>query len=81
MPELLGSLIDDGWEMAVKVRDDDQRVWLLFRAEDDVVREVFVVALNEDQLVLVKARGRLERVLARVLREGDRGGWAWHRSS
>jgi len=81
MPELLGSLIDHGWEMAVKVRDDDQRVWLLFRAEDDVVREVFVVALNEDQLVLVKARGRLERVLARVLREGDRGGWAWHRSS
>jgi hypothetical protein len=63
------------------VRDDDQRVWLLFRAEDDVVREVFVVALNEDQLVLVKARGRLECVLARVLREGDRGGWAWHRSS
>jgi Domain of unknown function (DUF4252) len=81
MPELLGSLIDDGWEMAVKVRDDEERVWVLFRAEDDAVREVFVVVLDEEQLVLVKARGRLERVLARVLREGDRDGWAWHRPS
>jgi hypothetical protein len=81
MPELLRSLLDEGWEMAVKVKDDDERVWLLFRAEDDVVREVFVVVLSENELVLVKAKGRLERVLTRVLHDADRDGWTWRRSS
>jgi hypothetical protein len=75
MPKRLQSLIDDGWETAVRVRDAREAVWLLYRPDGEKVREIFVVVLNDDQLVLVKARGNLERLLAAAMDEahGRRG--------
>jgi Domain of unknown function (DUF4252) len=69
MPKRLQSLIDDGWETAVRVRDDHEAVWLLYRPDGEKVREIFVVVLNNDELVLVKARGHLERLVAAALDE------------
>jgi hypothetical protein len=69
MPKHLQSLLDDGWETAVRVRDNDEAVWLLYRPDGDKVREIFVVVLDSDQLVLVKARGHLERIVAAALDE------------
>jgi len=68
-PEKLQSLLDQGWEMAVRVRDDNEAVWLLYRMDDESIREVFIVVLNQDELVLVKAKGRLERLVAAALDE------------
>ena len=69
MPKHLKSLLDNGWETAVRMRDDDEAVWLLYRPDGDKVREIFVVVLNDDELVLVKARGHLERIVAAALDE------------
>jgi hypothetical protein len=69
MPEHLKSLLDLGWETAMRVRDDDEAVWLLYHPDGDKVREIFVVVLNDDELVIVKARGRLERIVAAALDE------------
>jgi hypothetical protein len=73
MPKHMQSLLDDGWETAIRVRDRDEAVWILYRPDGDRVREVFVVVLNDHELVLVKAKGRLEKLIATALREGRTG--------
>ncbi|HEX5133469.1 MAG TPA: DUF4252 domain-containing protein [Candidatus Krumholzibacteria bacterium] len=74
-PSRLEELQADGWEMAIRVNEENQRVWLLYRANDDTIREMFVVVVDDDQLVLVKVKGHLERLMAEAIRhsrdEGD----------
>jgi hypothetical protein len=70
MPEQLQKLQErEDWELAVKVRDDDGLLCLLYRIDGDSVREVYIVSLSDDDLVLVKAQGRLERLVALALSE------------
>jgi len=72
-PAALQHLMDNGWEMAVRVRDEGELVWVLYRIEKESVREMFVVALSDDELVLVKVRGRLERIMAAALHDASSG--------
>jgi hypothetical protein len=68
MPERLKKMTEsEGWELAVKVRDEDELVWVLYRLDDDTVRELYVVVVSDKEMVLVKAEGRLERLVARAL--------------
>lgn len=69
MPERLRSLLDAGWETAVRVREAREAVWLLYRPDGEEVKEIFVVVLNDDELVMVKARGNLERLVAAAMDE------------
>lgn len=62
-------LEEEDWEMAVKVREDGESVWVLYREDSDTVRELFVVVLNDDELVLVKAEGRLDRLMEKVMED------------
>lgn len=68
-PARLERLRDEGWEAAVQVRDDDDRVWVFYRTKGDHVAELYVVVLDQNQLVMVKARGKLEHLAALALRE------------
>lgn len=79
-PLRLQDLIDDGWEMAVRVREQNETVWLLYRIDDESVREVFVVSLSDEELVLVKVKGRLERLLAEALEHSRDGEGFMHHS-
>lgn len=70
MPEKLKKMREsEGWELAVRVRDDNDLVWVLYRLDDEVIKELYVVVLGDDELVLVKAEGKLERLVARALSE------------
>jgi len=51
------------------VRDEREAVWLLYRPDGEKVKEIFVVVLNDDELVLVKARGNLERLVEAAMDE------------
>jgi len=73
MPGQLQALLDDGWETVVRVRENDEAVWVLYRPDGDKIREVFIVVLNEHELVLVKAKGRLEKLVEAALNERDGG--------
>jgi hypothetical protein len=70
-PSRIEDMLEHGWEMAARVREDGESVWLLYRLDGESVRELFVVALDRDELVLVKVKGRLERVIARALSDVD----------
>jgi len=69
MPAHLQSLIEHGWETAVRARDGHEAVWLLYHPDGDHVKEIFVVILDNDELVLVKAGGHIEKLVAAVLEE------------
>jgi hypothetical protein len=69
MPRRLTRLTEEGWETAVRAREDDSVIWVMYRIEDDSIREMYVIVLDDTELVMVKARGHLERLAARALRE------------
>jgi hypothetical protein len=79
MPRRLQTLIDEGWETAVRVRDNHEAAWLLYRPDGDEVKEIFVVVLDRDELVLVRARGHMEKLVEAAL-ESARGHESFHRA-
>lgn len=70
MPARIRSMTEDeGWELAVKVREEDESVWVMYKMDDESIREAYVCVLGDEELVLVHAKGRLERLMARALHE------------
>jgi hypothetical protein len=68
MPEKLRKMTaGDDWELAVKIRDDDELMWVMYRIDDETIKELYVVMLDKDELLMVKAEGNLERLVARAL--------------
>ncbi|MBM3264700.1 MAG: hypothetical protein FJY97_14925 [candidate division Zixibacteria bacterium] len=63
---LLESLENDGWIIALKVRERDERVWLMFRGADYAVRDVYLVAINPETLIEVRENRPLDRMVVDV---------------
>ena len=75
-PSQLTRLETQGWKVAVKVREEDERIWILYRKRDcficeyyprGIVRDAYVLVLNRDELVQVRLRGDFDRLLRRLL--------------
>jgi len=71
MPSRLKDLEDRGWETAVKVREENEAVWVMYRIDKNSIRDLYVVVLSNDELVLVKATGNLDRIMARALIDAE----------
>jgi uncharacterized protein DUF4252 len=57
-----------GWHMALRARDEDSHTWLFVREHPDgTMRNLFIVALDGDELSLVRVDGRLDRALAEAM--------------
>ena len=70
MPHRLEELMqDEDWEMAVRIRNKDELAWILYRVDEERIKELYVVMLNRDELVMVRAEGRLEGLVARALNQ------------
>ncbi|HEX9942981.1 MAG TPA: hypothetical protein VGG03_13260 [Thermoanaerobaculia bacterium] len=62
-----------GWSMAIRTRDEDSRTWMFVRAsQDGSMRNLFLVALDGDELTLVRVDGRLDRALAEAMADHPR---------
>ena len=57
----------EGWVPIVRVRESGEDVMVLFKEKDDVVRELLVVVAESDEWVLVRIRGKLDRVLEQAI--------------
>jgi hypothetical protein len=57
-----------GWEPVVRVHDDDENVFVMLRQEDDAIRGMLVVVMERDEWVLVRIKGRLEKVVEEAMR-------------
>jgi hypothetical protein len=64
---MLSEMIERGWKVAVRVRDERDRVWLMYRSHRDRIRALFVIVLNEDSLVIARVEGHLDRILERAV--------------
>jgi len=70
IPKDLKKLLEkDGWELVVKTHDDKGATWILCQLEDDKLEGIYVVVLDRDELVLVRAHGNLERLFEKAMRE------------
>ena len=69
MPEVLSDLLDDDWEVVVKSNQDDERVWILYREDDDVIRDINMTVLDDEELVLLHVSGELNALLEAVVRD------------
>jgi hypothetical protein len=64
-PAALGS-----WEPIVRVQSAGEDVHVLLRTREGRVREMLVVVSEADELVIIRMKGRLERMLHEALRYG-----------
>jgi hypothetical protein len=70
MPRKLESLVEkDGWEIAAKVNEERDNVWILYRAEEDSIKDLYIVALSDDELVLVRAHGNIDQLATKAMHD------------
>ena len=63
-----------GWKVALKVEDHNEVGWILYRERKRRVRDLFVVVLTEDELVLARIQGNLTELLELALDEVEEDG-------
>lgn len=52
-----------------RVQEEDEAVWVLTYEEDGIVRQIYVMAVNAEELVLARIEGDMDRIVARALEE------------
>ncbi len=63
-----------GWETIVRVREEDERTWVFYRPDaEGSIRNLYVVALDGDELVVVDLEGRLDRLFAEATADDPDG--------
>jgi hypothetical protein len=60
---IIDRLRNTGWELVLRFQDEEQSVWLLTRERRRRLRDVYMIALTQDQLVVVKTEGDFERMI------------------
>lgn len=60
------------WKVALKVEDYNEVGWIMYRERKRRVRDMFVVVLTEDELVLARLQGNLTELLDLALDEVER---------
>lgn len=62
-------LTDSGYELFVRVREKDENVNLYFKQISEKVCSLYCIVLEEDEMVLVEVKGRLDNLIQEALRE------------
>ena len=62
---------EGGWEPATFIEDDNEAIWVLYREWYDEIRDMFVLVLNDDELVIVRIEGALDHLLEKVIEDDD----------
>ena len=62
-----------GWNRLVRVREEGEITWVFTRENGGEIRDLFVVALDRDEMVIVRVGGRLDQVMADLIAEDPSG--------
>jgi hypothetical protein len=68
-PKQLNKLLHDDWEIAARVVEEDQLVWVLYHEKGEEIDYLCAVVLDEQNLVLAKVKGNLGKLFLKGLRE------------
>jgi hypothetical protein len=58
-----------GWQTLVKTRDGGERTWVFLRPEGEILRSLYVVTWDGEELVLVHVDGRIDEILKTLAEE------------
>jgi len=72
-PSIFFAYEERGWIPVVTVREDDELVWVMAKEKHDDLRDLLVVVLSDDELVVAKLSGNLTRAVTAAMAESD---WA-----
>ena len=69
--DALSFLHEERWKMAVRLKRPDQHVWVFYRPRRRAhpPRDLFVIALDEEELMVLHMRGQLDRIVQHALTE------------
>jgi uncharacterized protein DUF4252 len=67
-PRLKQIMQEQNWQLTVKNQKTNELTWVLTRVEGGVVRDLYVVLLDREQLVLVRVEGSMNELLAKAMR-------------
>lgn len=57
-----------GWDPVVRVHEEDEHVFVMLRQEEDAIRGMLVVVMEQDEWVLVRIKGKLQHVVEEAMR-------------
>lgn len=70
MPRSLSRMLaEEGWQVMLDSRDGGQRAWVLAHQDERSIDALYVVALDPDELSVVRLEGRFDEAFARALAE------------
>jgi hypothetical protein len=56
-----------GWETVVRIQEDDEHVFVMLHQEEDEIRGMLVVVMEQEEWVLVRIKGRLRHTVERAM--------------
>jgi hypothetical protein len=63
-----------GWSVAIKEKDDDERNWVIYRADEDgAIRSLCVVLLDSFELEIASVDGHLDELFAQAIADDPNG--------
>ena len=62
-----------GWNRMVRTRDSGEITWVFVRENGDEIRDLLVVALADDEMVIVRVGGRLDQMVAALIADDPSG--------
>jgi len=66
-------LANHGWSLALRTREADERTWMFVRSRPDgSLSNFFIVSLEQDEMVLLRMDGRLDRFFAEGMAKNPR---------
>lgn len=73
-PSTLPPLQEGGWQVALHTRQSAERVWVLYRLSPQgpaVLNDLYVVTLDHEELVALRLRGQIDRLVQHYLQRED----------
>lgn len=67
MPKALRDLQHDGWETALSVREEGSNVWMLYKERYGNVRDLYMVVVDEEDLVMIRAKGNFNELVEEAI--------------
>jgi hypothetical protein len=64
----------EGWQPMIQTYSDGEQLLVLAKAGNGEIREMMVVSIEDDEVVVAKLKGHLDRLIAKTLEAADHGG-------
>ncbi len=76
VPARIRNVLSGGeWELLTQFVEPDQLVWVFYRERYGDVRDLFVIVLDTEQMVIARVKGRLNDVVESVLEDYPPDDW------